>query len=1131
MSSEESYLAIQRYLTDEREPYAPGTQGNAKRKIRKAATCYVVRNGTLYYQRRQKGLDEFTELEVVLQAGRRKELIDEAHITAGGEHLNQHQTWDTISQKYWWRGILKQVKDYIRECSLCPGKQDRGRGWAEDATGVPLGRRCGRRRTAAANDPDDNIEEEEEEEDEEDLGLSEPQSVHHKLSRNPSSVAKHELVFVDSKGIVKQFLPKHGQTTLDKLNQQRLTNQFCDITLLIEGEEFRAHNHEAVVDLSGFSKSSFLPLLEFAYTSSLTFNFCVMAEVATLARHLLMAEVLQLCESVHKQVEEQSLMVYQKGDVHTVVSGPSTTPQAPAEETGTYMVTVQGDGQAVVSHHGDAVADEPVPEVTPDGEPGSEEPVAVIAPGEDVGAEQPLAVVTPVGELAAGEPLAVVIHGGEAEAGETLAVVSACWSAEEPPAAEGPTEAGGLVVLGKGPEPEAFIISVDPGKVAPTEAVRLAATAPSTKQEEVASVDTDLTPLPPKRKRGRPAKVKQQEVVLVEEPPEVPEPSPAPEGKVEAEEGVADDTYKRRLRQRSLGEGGYVRLHMGLEGQVQDKKGTQAPGSAIQKVAQRLVKRGRLVQPTRKKGTETAEQEQAGTGPTEPEGVAEGGAEGEHACSECGVVFPRRYDLIMHTLKHEKTRGYKCSLCNKEFQYAASLRAHLARHKRQKTQRVAGGARASAEDEDTGDSKARSRTKREFVCDICGKTLPKLYSLRIHMLNHTGVRPHACRVCGKAFAHKHSLKMHRALHDALKQFHCTLCDKSFVSKRSLEEHTSIHTGESKYLCTTCGKSFHRASGLSKHLKRHQPRPEVRGFPCSHCDKSFYEAKDLQQHMNKHLGLKPFQCQVCGKCYSWKKDWYSHVKSHSVAEPFKCNVCGKEFFEKALFRRHVKKATHGKKGRVKQNLERECEHCGRKFTQLREYRRHINNHQGVKPFECLTCGVAWADARSLKRHVRTHTGERPYVCPVCQDAHIDARTLRKHMTKYHGDYLPGKIMLEKDTLQFHNQGTQVEHAISILAPDLPPELHTPDHQLPDEEIETVLVTEETVEAVQAVVDGTDEAGGAVTTLSDQSIMQVVNYVLSQQASLPAGAKMEEGSPHTPDLIQTVEVEVAHIAEVE
>lgn len=175
---------------------------------------------------------------------------------------------------------------------------------------------------------------------------------------------------------------------------------------------------------------------------------------------------------------------------------------------------------------------------------------------------------------------------------------------------------------------------------------------------------------------------------------------------------------------------------------------------------------------------------------------------------------------------------------------------------------------------------------------------------------------------------------------------------------------------------------------------------------------------------------------------------------------------------------------------------------------------------MKPFECLTCGVAWADARSLKRHVRSHTGERPYVCPVCQEAHIDARTLRKHISKHHGEQLPGKIMLEKDTLQFHNQGTQVEHAVSILSPELPPELR-PEQPASDatEEIETVLITEETVEAVQAM----GEAG--VATLSDQSIMQVVNYVLSQQA----GVKAEDAEAS--EIIQTMELEVANVAEVE
>lgn len=52
---------------------------------------------------------------------------------------------------------------------------------------------------------------------------------------------------------------------------------------------------------------------------------------------------------------------------------------------------------------------------------------------------------------------------------------------------------------------------------------------------------------------------------------------------------------------------------------------------------------------------------------------------------------------------------------------------------------------ATASIEESG-AAAKGRTKREFICDICGRSLPKLYSLRIHMLKHTGVKPHACKV-------------------------------------------------------------------------------------------------------------------------------------------------------------------------------------------------------------------------------------------------------------------------------------------------------------------------------------------------------------------------------------------------
>lgn len=48
------------------------------------------------------------------------------------------------------------------------------------------------------------------------------------------------------------------------------------------------------------------------------------------------------------------------------------------------------------------------------------------------------------------------------------------------------------------------------------------------------------------------------------------------------------------------------------------------------------------------------------TGSNQKQAQEDGGP--GHTCSECGMSFQRRYSLIMHTLKHEKARGYKCSV-------------------------------------------------------------------------------------------------------------------------------------------------------------------------------------------------------------------------------------------------------------------------------------------------------------------------------------------------------------------------------------------------------------------------------------------------------------------------------------
>lgn len=311
---------------------------------------------------------------------------------------------------------------------------------------------------------------------------------------------------------------------------------------------------------AGFPKASFLPLLDFAYTSKLTFNFCVMADIANLARHLLMTEVLQICESVHKQVEEQKLMVYQRSDSQVVVTAPLAhreDPQGPTEEPDTYTVTIQDDGGAVVTHGAVTVSGEPLAFVAQSKEGYIQQPVAVVA--QAVTAEavhagetgETVTLISGCAEEMEGQTVTLVTHSGQAGASESLAVVSACLAMEQPHVAE----------------VKPFPVTADkrsPPEVKPESRE----TGPQLEATEIPAAEP--APLPPKRKRGRPAKLKQK----VEEPAPQEEQPSADEDGADKQEAASDDPSRRRLRQRSMAEGSYARLHMGLEEEEEGKSTT-----------------------------------------------------------------------------------------------------------------------------------------------------------------------------------------------------------------------------------------------------------------------------------------------------------------------------------------------------------------------------------------------------------------------------------------------------------------------------------------------------------------------------------------------------------------------------
>lgn len=338
--------------------------------------------------------------------------------------------------------------------------------------------------------------------------------------------------------------------------------------------------------LPGFSKASFLPLLEFAYTSELTFNFSVMAEVAMLARHLHMPEVLQICELVHKKVEEQKLMVYQQGDVHTVIARETlpTQPVAPSDSAA-YVVAMESDRQAVVAHSAQSEAEHSITVIT--GEGGTAESLALLAGatvhGETMtvvthsgqaGLPESLPIVGHNGQSEAGETMTVVTHSGQAGSSESLAVVQACWTVDEPHVGETP-------VAGTTMEPGAYIISVEPGKLASTEKVHLTASAPVLHEkgplvqiseplpQSVVSAQQPPATAPQKRRPGRPPKVKQPPPEQESLVSKVAESVPTGGEDEKNEEQESADPNRRFLRKRSVREGGYVRLHMGLETEVE----------------------------------------------------------------------------------------------------------------------------------------------------------------------------------------------------------------------------------------------------------------------------------------------------------------------------------------------------------------------------------------------------------------------------------------------------------------------------------------------------------------------------------------------------------------------------------
>ncbi|CAI9577136.1 unnamed protein product [Staurois parvus] len=112
-------------------------------------------------------------------------------------------------------------------------------------------------------------------------------------------------------------------------------------------------------------------------------------------------------------------------------------------------------------------------------------------------------------------------------------------------------------------------------------------------------------------------------------------------------------------------------------------------------------------------------------------------------------------------------------------------------------------------------------------------------------------KQYICQDCGKAFTRLSHFIIHRRIHSGEKPFECSECGKSFSCNSYLVKHLRSHTGERPYCCGECGKQFNQSSNLFKHQKTHTGGHKP--YVCDLCGKSFTQKSHLVIHQIVHTG--------------------------------------------------------------------------------------------------------------------------------------------------------------------------------------------------------------------------------------------------------------------------------------
>uniref|UniRef100_A0A8C4WXA5 Zinc finger and BTB domain containing 11 n=2 Tax=Eptatretus burgeri TaxID=7764 RepID=A0A8C4WXA5_EPTBU len=1058
MASEESYRAIQRYLSNPLSPYDPNLSENERRGVRKSAGSYVLREGELFFQRKRRGHVGFDELEIVRDERKRVELITSFHEGEGLiPHHNRDVTGRLLTKRYWWRGVFKQVHQRVQACTAC---QKHG------PEKVLLQQTSQKLQSGQS---DRNV-------------VKGAEECNSHGSRPRKSTTQLPL---GAQGFVSGEDPGHAAALMKALDSQRLAKTFCDVTLLIQGQQLMAHKavlssistyfmslfttleenseHNIMIDLHGFQLETFSPLLDFAYSGHLSVPLALLSDAVELGKHLGMSGIVTASENIHRQLEgisvshmvehEYGLMeerhVREKvefggnqshGGEHNVsrdivldisaldkakqldqilVVASRNNKDETVEEMNVSVQNLTRDDrneELVLGCDRNGAPDKSVLERNDFPMPIQATDIARIEGASERDNNRIMFLPTKAGDgnVAVSTGDNEVVEVKERDYNQIIAV-----SARDDEAMEASyneitvVSAKDKIAANKRDNGIAAILTRGNDEKMMTSLQKDGRLPNSTNVDSLSSTfaGSSLSPIV----NSSPHFVSESPtpVFLSLSRPSCCAPTPALYA-----EGMSDKKYNM------LREGGNICLHVEEEmsENVKELTGLDTMNSSDKLSLLEEIEHVKMAtkgnEESRGKGclvvvNDKNEDEKR---LLESEDLDKGKGRETDICN----VLKMRGETERESRKHkadaggdgteksgqrEKNEGVNIHSIQRQMSAAQQAARRLV--ERGKRRGECNPARmvelGGTFDSDT--VKNPPKLSGDVLCPLCKKSFRYTVSLRAHLARHSTTetqpaRPSLfpCTVCGREFRKAYLLRKHLLQHTGVLPYSCPECRKPFSTAAKLRLHSMRHQQSHRCSCPVCKKELTSYSSLSSCNFIHTDKPR---FKCSECGHLFLCSSSLSKHKLSHHQATAVP-QACLQHDAVINDQKYPMQNPGGAKPFVCKICGKGYSWKKDLYSHL--ASHS----ITQPFR--CLECGHEFFQKALFHRHLRNakhkKRGRPPnpriLYCNICQKSFPYAREFIRHFNNHTGIKPFSCITCGLTWADSRSLKRHVRMHTGE---------------------------------------------------------------------------------------------------------------------------------